>query len=141
MFETFESEGYGGWDEAEEKAHAAYEMYENGQLNLALTQLGEAIEINPTNSSWYFDKGLTLDTLERYDEAIEAFEQALKLKGDDPEILNCLAVDYTRIGQYDLAISTFEYIQQLDPTFEPGYCNRIITYAEMDQHDKPELMF
>jgi len=141
MFETFENESYGFWDEAEEKAHMAYEMYETGRLNLALDQLGEAIEINPTNSAWYFDKGLTLDTLERFEEAMEAFEQALLLKGDDPEILNCLAVDYTRIGQYDLAISTFEYIQQLDPTFEPCYCNRIITYAEMDQHDKAEHMF
>jgi Flp pilus assembly protein TadD len=141
MFETFESGSYGGWDEAEEKAFMAYEMYETGQMNLALGQLAEAIEINPTNSAWYFNKGLTLDTLERFEEAIEAYEQALKLKGDDPEILNCLAVDYTRIGQYDLAISTFEYIQQLDATFEPCYCNRIITYAEMDLHDKAEHMF
>jgi Flp pilus assembly protein TadD len=141
MFETFDTGNYGGWDEAEEKAFMAYEMYENGQMNLALDQLAEALDIDPTNSAWYFNKGLTLDTLERFEEAINAFEQALKLKGDDPEILNCLAVDYTRVGQYDRAISTFEYIQQLDPTFEPGYCNRIITYAEMDLHDKAEHMF
>ncbi len=141
MFETFDTGNFGGWDEAEEKAFMAYEMYENGQMNLALAQLAEAIDINPTNSAWYFNKGLALDTLERFEEAIGAFEEALKLKGDDPEILNCLAVDYTRIGQYDRAISTFEDIQQLDPAFEPGYCNRIITYAEMDLHDKAEHMF
>jgi Flp pilus assembly protein TadD len=137
----FDAMDYNFWDEAEEKVHMAFEMYENGQMNSALQQLGQAIEINPANSAWYFNKGLTLDTLERFEEAIDAFQQALNLKGDDPEILNCLAVDYTRIGQYDLAVSTFEYIQQIDPTFEPCYCNRIITYTEMDQHDKAEQMF
>ena len=32
-------------------------------------------------------------------------------------------------------------IQELDPKFEPCYCNRIITYAEMGQHDTAEQMF
>jgi tetratricopeptide (TPR) repeat protein len=141
MFDTFDTGNSKFWDEAEEKAFMAFEMYENGQMNSALNQIGEAIEMNPTNSAWHFNAGLALDTLERFEEAIDAYEQALNLKGDDPEILNCLAVDYTRIGQYDLAISTFEYIQQIEPAFEPCYCNRIITYAEMDQHDKAEHMF
>lgn len=29
----------------------------------------------------------------------------------------------------------------MDPEFEPSYCNRIITYAEMGQHDMAEQMF
>ena len=57
------------------------------------------------------------------------------------EILNSLAVDYTRTGQYDLAINTFEHIQELDQEFEPSYCNRIITYTEMGLHDLAEQMF
>jgi len=56
-------------------------------------------------------------------------------------ILNSLAVDYTRTGQYDLAIDTFEHIQELESAFEPCYCNRIITYTEMGQHDLAEQMF
>ncbi|MGE5295877.1 MAG: tetratricopeptide repeat protein, partial [Solirubrobacterales bacterium] len=66
---------------------------------------------------------------------------ALQLNPNDLEILNALAVDYTRTGLYDRALKTFEYIQQLDPEFEPAYCNRIITYAEMGQHDMAEQMF
>jgi len=50
-------------------------------------------------------------------------------------------VDYTRTGRYDLAIETFEEIQELDHKFEPCYCNRIITYTEMGQHDLAEQMF
>jgi len=45
------------------------------------------------------------------------------------------------MGQYDLAIQTFEKVEQLDVNFEPSYCNRIITYTEMGLHEQAEQMF
>lgn len=129
------------WDDAEEKALCAYEMYELGDMPMALKHLEEAIEINPDNGAWHFNAGLTLDAMGRFQEAILSYNEALEHIPDDLEILNSLAVDYTRIGQYDLALSTFEYIQGLDPSFEPCYCNRIITYTEIDRHDLAEQMF
>jgi len=138
MFEAME---YSHWDEAEQKATSAYELYEDDQINLALERITEAIEMNPNNSAWHFNAGLALDSLGRFEDAVVAYQQAIKLGGQDPEILNSLAVDYTRIRQYDLAIATFEQIQQIDPTFEPCYCNRIITYTEMDCHNTAEQMF
>jgi superkiller protein 3 len=137
----FEDMTYGAYDQAEQKAQRAYELYEDGKVNQAITAIDEALEINPTNISWHFDKALALDTVNRYEDAISEFETALALNTSDLEILNCLAVDYTRVGLYDLAISTFEYIQQLDPNFEPSYCNRIITYTETNQHEMAEQMF
>ena len=128
-------------DDAEKMAYMAYELYENGQMGMALMHIQEAIEINPTNSSWHFNAGLTLDTMDRFEEAIKEYKKSLEISEGDPEILNSLAVDYTRIGEYDLALSTFEQIQQIDCDFEPCYCNRIITYTEMDMHDKAEQMF
>ncbi|HEV56643.1 MAG TPA: tetratricopeptide repeat protein [Phycisphaerales bacterium] len=129
------------WDQADQAAGLAFEMYESGELDMALTQIQEAIDINPANAAWHFNKGLTLDALERFEEAVEAYLAALEIAPDDPEILNSLAVDYTRTGRYDKALAVFEHIQQIDPTFEPCYCNRIITYTEIDQHDKAEEMF
>lgn len=132
---------FGSYDKAEENARKAFELYEDGKMAQALVELERALEVNPTNSAWHFNKGLTLDAINQFDEAIAEYEAALELSPDDLEILNALAVDYTRIGQYDRALQTFEYIQELDPKFEPGYCNRIITYAEMGQHDLAEQMF
>jgi len=137
----FEDMTYGAYDQAEQKAQMAYELYEDGKINQAINAIDEAIQINPTNISWHFDKGLALDSVNRYEDAISEFETALSLNPSDLEILNCLAVDYTRVGLYDLAISTFEYIQQLDANFEPSYCNRIITYTEINQHEMAEQMF
>ena len=129
------------WDNAEEMASKAFELYEEGLMTQALKQLEDAIDINPENSDLFFNAGLTLDAMNQFKGAISAYEHASELKPDDPEILNSLAIDYTRIGHYDQALTTFEIVQKLYPDFEPCYCNRIITYTEMDQHELAEEMF
>ena len=129
------------WDQAGRIACEAYELYEKGQMLEAFEKMLQAIDLNPSCGSWHFNMGLTLDAMERYEEAIECYERALELCGEDVEILNSLAVDCTRTCQYDRALEIFGKIQAIDPNYEPCYCNRIITYTEMDQHEKAEHMF
>ena len=116
----FDDMEFGSYDRAERNARKAYELYEDGRMAQALVELDLALEINPTNSAWHFNKGLTLDAISRFREAISEYEAALELNPDDLEILNSLAVDYTRTGQYDRAIKTFEYVQQLEDTLLRG---------------------
>jgi tetratricopeptide (TPR) repeat protein len=137
----FEDMEFGYYTEAERKARKAFELYEDGRMSQALDELETAIEINPSNSSWHFNKALALDAVNRFEDAISEYEIALQLNPNDLEILNSLAIDYTRTGQYDLAIDIFEHTEELDPMFEPCYCNRIITYTEMELHDLAEQMF
>ena len=125
----FEDMEFGPYETGEQSARKAFELYEDGKMSQALNELETALETNPSNSSWHFNKALTLDSINQFDDAIEEYEIALQLNPDDLEILNSLAVDYTRTGHYDLAIDTFERIQELDPAFEPCYCNRIIAYT------------
>lgn len=129
------------WQQAEILAEEAFDLYEKGRMHQAFDKLRQAIESGPENAAWFFNMALTLDAMERYEEAITFYEKALDATPDDAEILNCLGVDYTRTAQYDLALATFEQIEQINPSFEPAYCNRIITYTEMEQHDKAEEMF
>ncbi|MGA2915691.1 MAG: tetratricopeptide repeat protein [Sedimentisphaerales bacterium] len=141
-FEPFEQDDESSpWASAERKAVKAYELYENGQMNESLAVMNEALDINPTNDRWHFNKALTLDAMERFSEAIEEYQMALDLNPNDVEILNCLAVDYTRTGQYDLSLSVFSQIEKIRQDFEPCYCNRIITYTEMGEYDSAEQMF
>ncbi|MFZ9010884.1 MAG: tetratricopeptide repeat protein [Anaerohalosphaeraceae bacterium] len=129
------------WDQAEQMATEAYELYEEGQMQRAMEKLNEAIELGPEHAEWYFNMALTLDGLEQYDKAIEYYQRALECTPGDVEILNCMGVNYTRTAQYDLALTVFEQIEKIDPMFEPAYCNRIITYTEMEQHNRAEQMF
>jgi tetratricopeptide (TPR) repeat protein len=52
-----------------------------------------------------------------------------------------LGIDLRRVGDPEGAIRTFEQIEALDPTFEPSYCNRILAYAELGDHERAEEMF
>ena len=77
----------------------------------------------------------------RYEEAIDAYQQALAVDVDDLQSMNHLGVDQHRVGQYKAALATFDAIEKVDPSFEPAYCNRIITYSELGDHEKAEEMF
>jgi len=138
MFDDME---YNYWDQSEKQATEARNLYEDGQLTLALEKIDSALYTNSENERWHFNKGLILDSLERFDEAIISYKKANEIKPDDIEIMNSLAVDYTRTGHYDLALHIFNGIEQIAPDFEPCYCNRIITYTEIGDHEKAEQMF
>lgn len=129
------------WDQAEQMAVEACELYEKGRMKEAAEKLSNAIQASPEHAEWYFNMALALDGLEQYEHAIEYYQKALEYTPEDPEILNCLGVDYTRTARYDLALSMFEKAEAIDPYFEPVYCNRIITFTEMEKFDKAEQMF
>ena len=129
------------WMDAETRVERAHELYKQGRWAEAAAELRAAIDVNPSNSAWFFNLGLTLEAMSDYTCAREAYEAALKLEPEDVETLNCLGVNLTRLGHYSDALDCFNRIEMLDPSYEPSYCNRIVTYSEIGQHDQAELMF
>ena len=129
------------WNDAERRVERAAELYEQRKLQEAVDELRAAIAINPYNSGWFFNLGLTLDELDRPDEAIEAYRQALEIDPNDLQTMNRLGMCQHRIGKLKNALTTFQKIEVIDPSFEPSYCNRILTYTEMGDHEKAEEMF
>ncbi len=129
------------WIDAESRVERARELYEEGRWAEAAAELRAAIDVNPGNSTWYFNLGLTLEAMNDFPRAREAYEAALKLDPEDVETLNCLGVNLTRLGKYAESLKCFEAIEKLDPSYEPAYCNRIVTYCEIDRHEDAELMF
>ncbi|MHC4528647.1 MAG: hypothetical protein ACYS29_12290, partial [Planctomycetota bacterium] len=69
----FEEMEFGYYTEAERKARRAFEHYEDGKMTQALDELETAIELNPANSAWHFNKGLTLDAVNRFEDAITEY--------------------------------------------------------------------
>jgi len=129
------------WSDAERRVERAQELCEQRKWLEALDELRAATSINPYNAAWFFNIGLTLDELGRTEEAIDAYRQASAIDPNDTQSLNHLAVDLHQAGRYDEALQTFTRIETLDPTFEPAYCNRILTYTELGDHEKAEEMF
>jgi tetratricopeptide (TPR) repeat protein len=129
------------WDEAERCVERAHEFYERGKWEDALRELCAAIAINPYNASWHFNKGMMLDNLNRRKEAIEAYQQALKISPDDIETLASLGIDFIHERRHEEAIRQFARIENLDAAYEPCYCYRIIAFSELGAHERAEEMF
>ncbi|HTV48735.1 MAG TPA: tetratricopeptide repeat protein [Phycisphaerae bacterium] len=129
------------WQEAEQRVERAHEYYERGRWEEALSELRQAIEINPNISAWYFNLGLTLDMMERFEEALTAYRRALEIDPLDIESLNAAGADCTRLGKFHQAIEYFEKVEKNDASYEPCYCNRIVAYSELGEHERAEEMF
>jgi tetratricopeptide (TPR) repeat protein len=129
------------WNDAERRVERAQELFEQRKWLEALDELRAATSINPYNASWFFNIGLTLDELGRYEEAIGAYQQALQIEPDDRQALHHLGLDLHQVGRFHDAIRTFERLEGLDPAFEPSYCGRILTFSELGEHERAEEMF
>jgi len=129
------------WFEAEQRVERAQQLYESERWLEALEEITAAIEINPHNGSWHCNRGYILDQLEQYEEAIKAYEHVLELDPNHCEAMAAIGVDLTRTGRCARALDVFEECARKYPDYEPVYCHRIVTYAEMGQHDKAEEMF
>ena len=69
--------------------------------------------------------------------AIEAYAQALKLNGNDPNILTDQGVMYRRVGWFDKAILNFEKASSIDPNHQQSLYNLGIVYRyDLQDFDK-----
>src|SRR5204863_9256341 len=98
------------WNEAERRVERAQELFEQHKWQEALEELRAAIAINPYNSGWFFNLGLTLDEMHRTDEAIDAYVQALAIDPNDLQAMYHLGVDLHRVGRLWVAFRTLENI-------------------------------
>jgi len=117
------------WLDAEARVERAHELYDSGRWAEAAAELQAAIEADSSVASWHFNLALTLEAMEEYGQACEAYQTAVKLAPDDLEALNCLGVNLTRLGRYAESLAAFERLAKLDPAYEPSFCNRIVTSA------------
>jgi tetratricopeptide (TPR) repeat protein len=129
------------WLNAERHAERAHQLFEQGQWHEALAELQCALAVNPEQAEWKFGMAVTLDALQRYEEAIACYRQVLDLRGEDVETLQLLAMDCLRTDQPRAAADALERLSRLDPQHEPAYCYRILAHARLGEHDLAEQMF
>src|SRR5207237_7964984 len=126
------------WRDADDRVEKAQELFAQQTWQEALDELRAAIAMNPYNSSWYFNIGLTLDELGRFDEALEAYQKALRIEPDDIEALHRMGVDLARLGRFDQALQAVDQITRLDSSYEPAYSDRLAVFASIGRQETGE---
>ncbi|QDU32915.1 TPR repeat-containing protein YrrB [Poriferisphaera corsica] len=129
------------WFDAEQHAERAHRFAEAGQWEQAYDALNLALSQNPHKPEWHYGLGLTLDAMERYEEAIVSYQRAVDLDAQDIGARMCVAVNHIRIGKPHRAIKLLEEIEALQPGTEATYCQRIAAYTQLGDHEKAEEMF
>jgi tetratricopeptide (TPR) repeat protein len=129
------------WFEAEQHAEQAHKYYEAGQWEKALNALQRALSCNPAQAEWHYGLGLVLEELDRYEDAVISFRDALALQGDDIDTLLHLSRCYLQLDRPKQAIHHLQQVNQIDSECEAGYCYRILAYAQLGDHDKAQEMF
>jgi tetratricopeptide (TPR) repeat protein len=72
----------------------------------------------------YYLKGLELDHLEKFADAIILFDQAIKLKPDFAEAFDKRGLAKTKLLQYGTALRDFRHALELRPDFAEAYTHR-----------------
>ncbi len=92
----------------------------------------------PTESDVYVDRGILAYDAKNYTEALQAFQEALRLSPDNVNALYYTGLTYTALQQYSAAQAVFEQAQKLAPkdldvAFQLG-----VAYFLEQQYDKAE---
>ncbi|MFO0939590.1 MAG: caspase family protein [Pirellulales bacterium] len=90
-------------------------LFRLDEFNEAFARLDEAIERTPDIPLLQFMKGYGYDQLGNYDKAILAYTAALRLDGQDDEILARRATSLSRAGDYLGAMDDLKAIERINP--------------------------
>jgi Flp pilus assembly protein TadD len=82
------------------------------------------------------DRGVANLEQGRLDQALNDFNQALKLKPNDASLYDWRGVAYRTKGQNDLALTDFNKAIQLDPKFAKAYRDRAMVYDDKTDYAK-----
>jgi len=128
--------------QAEERVERAHQLYDAGLWDEAEQELRLAIAVNPYQSEWHFNLGLTLEASGRHQQASEAFRDAFETGGEpDGQIALLVAVNLIRAGLYEDAMSWLDKAEEHDPGGVEASAHRIEALGGLGRHDEAESVF
>jgi len=70
------------------------------------------LEINPDDEDTWYNKGITLDNLEKYDEAIICYNEVIRLNPEYLDVWREKGDVLVKLGKYDKARKCFDISQR-----------------------------
>ncbi len=102
-----------------------------------IAQAEKILAQDPKNLQAWIQLGNDYFDTEQPQKAINAYDRALELKPDNPNVLTDQGVMYRKVGSYDKAIANFEKAQAIDPKHLQSIFNLGLVYADdLKQPDK-----
>jgi tetratricopeptide (TPR) repeat protein len=88
------------------------------------------------NVQSYVDQGMQASQAGRYDQALQAFDQALKLKPNDPALISYKATVFYAKGNNAQAMQLIEQILKQHPKFGRAYYQRAMILEKQEKFNQ-----
>ena len=111
-------------------------LWEQDQLEQVETLHKRILQINPQISYIQHNLGVVLQSLGRYEEAIQAYQQAIALDPKYATPHNGLGNVYSGQGRYGDAISAYHQAIQLDPEFAYPHNGLGNVYSDQSRYEE-----
>ena len=89
----------------------------------------------PENADAWFSLGVAYIELGRYDDAIAANREALRINSEDTDAWNNLGVAYGDLDRYDDAIAAYREAVRINPEYAEAWNNLGNAYYNLGRHD------
>ena len=130
------------WQDAERHVERAHELYELGRWDEAESALREALSLNPYQSEWHFNLGLTLAASGRTADALGAFRQAHDLgEPTDTQAALETAAALLDLERPEEAVEWLELVLERDAESVDAHVQLIDACAVLSRHEDAELHF
>ena len=93
----------------------------------------------PKTTEEYIGQGKEFLNAKQYDQAIDRFNEAIRLNPQSIQAYNNRGIAYCNKGDFDRAISDFSRTIEIDSKFGKAYNNRAVAYFLKGERDKARL--
>lgn len=111
---------------AERRNRDGAELYRLGKYQEALTELKEAVRLEPGNAAYHNNLGVALMSVDMAAEAEDSFKTALELKPGYPEALNNYGALLEKKGDAKRAIEAYRKAVSIDSRYPDAHLNLAI---------------
>jgi len=108
-------------------------------LQQKITELKNIVAADPGNFKAWVSLGNEYFDSNRYMDAIEAYDKALAIQPNSPDVLTDQGVMFKNLGWFDRAIANFSKANEIDPTHATSVYNLGIVYR-YDLQDFPKAL-
>jgi tetratricopeptide (TPR) repeat protein len=113
----------------------------SGDWDNALALLKEARKYGPDNADVQFEFGMAALKLALQEDAIEAFQQTLKLRNNDALTLYNLGRAFMELSKFDDARQQFAHYVEIRPDDPSGHCALGMTLAALERSEEARAQF
>lgn len=107
---------------------------------ILLFALMTSAQSQQTAEDWY-NEARTLYNQSKYDEAIRANDEAIKLNSSEPKYWNIKGNALGMQGKYDDAIEAFDEAVRLDPNYATAWYNKGVALGNLGAHENALMAF